>query len=66
MSLFMQTEQEVGDELSVCVLKLITEVSILPNFAARSESGNINFSNFHVIRLDHLIKSNVIIWIEAP
>lgn len=32
----MQTEQEVGDELSVCVLKLITEVSILPNFAARS------------------------------
>ena len=32
----MQTEQEVGDDLSVCVLKLIAEVSILPNFAARS------------------------------
>ena len=65
----MQTEQEVGDDLSVCVLKLITEVSILPNVAARKkscESGNINFSNFHVIRQDHLIKSNVIIWTEAP
>ena len=34
--LFMQTKQEVGDNLSVCVLKLITEVVTLPKLVANS------------------------------
>ena len=41
--------QEVGDDLSVCVMNLLTEVSILSSFLVESVGKvEINFSHCHM------------------
>ena len=46
-----QIKQEVGDDLSACVLNLFPLVSTLPSLMAISDSEDINFSNCHVIQV---------------
>ena len=60
-------EQEAGNNVSVCVLNLLLEVSILPSLVTISpvRVKIQNFSNYSVINQDHLIKGHVTIWIEA-
>lgn len=58
-------KQEAGDNLSVCLLNLFPEINHPAKFTGHKScnSGNINFSNYHVI--SHWSRYQMIMWLEG-